>query len=171
MITVSDTTSLRCLALLIALTFGFAHSSDAIGQGGDKPSPQTSEVIGGLQLSAEIENEAVAIEGVIHLHKHLKNVSQSPITICKRRYWDFDFILPVSLFDEKGVGLEPTFVIEYRDEPPLTENDFITIPPGESIHTRRKIPFANYDLRDRKPGNYSLVVIFGSLLPKEVYSG
>jgi hypothetical protein len=109
----------------------------------------------------------VAIEGVIHLHKQLRNVSQSPITICKRRYWDFDFIFPVSLFDEKGVGLEPTFVIEYRDEPPLTEDDFITIQPGESIHSRRKIPFANYDVRNRKPGNYSLVVIFGSLLLKE----
>jgi hypothetical protein len=169
MIIVSDTTPLRYLALLIVLTFAFTNSSVAIRQGSDKPAPQTSEVKGGLQLSAEIENEAVAIERVIHLRKQLRNVSQAPITICKRRYWDFNFYFSVGIFDEKGIGLGPTFIFEYRDEPPLSEEDFITIPPGESIHSRRKIPLGSYDFRDRKPGNYSLVVTFGSLLPKEYF--
>lgn len=167
MIIISDTTPLRRLALLIVLTLAFTNSSEAIGQGSDKPSPQTSEVKGGLQLSAEIENEAVPIERVIHLHKELRNVSQAPITICTRRYWDRDFYSSVSIYDEKGVGLDPTFVIEYRGEPPLSEKDLITIQPGESIHSRRKIPFSNFDFRGRKPGNYTLIVRFSSLTPKE----
>jgi hypothetical protein len=132
-------------------------------KGGVKVSEPT-DTKAGLHLSVEVENDTLCLKDPIRFQVKLKNVSSKPITICKRLTWNGHPYFSVGI---KGEGRSvPMFIIaESRWQPPLSKDDFVTIPPGESIQRKVALPLNMFDFKG--PGNYQLIVWYESLATKE----
>ncbi len=118
----------------------------------------------GLQLSVEVENDTLRLTDSIRFRVKLKNVSDKPITICKRLTWSGHPYFSVGIRSDKE-AVHWLIVAESYGQPPLSKDDFITIPSGESIQRQEKLSLSMFDFKG--PGNYRLHVYYYSVATKE----
>jgi hypothetical protein len=120
----------------------------------------------GLKISAEMQRSTFQLsKDDMILQITLTNVSQSPITICKRGVWERVLWHSIAIKDEQDNFVFPTFIGERWDEPPLSKEDFITIQPNKFIQQKSVVPLDNFNFK--RAGNYRLYVSFYSLYSQE----
>lgn len=145
------------LSLLCSLVF--PHNS----RSHNEQNPNTKD---GLEITAEIDSDTYQLKrDDILLTVTLKNVSQTPITICKRWVWDKMLFSSINIGDAQDRLVHSVVIVERRNEPPLSKDDFLTIPSGQFIKKKQIVPPDNFDFN--RPGDYRLAVSFYSFYSEQ----
>jgi hypothetical protein len=152
-------------SLIIAFTSVGARGLMGEGQSqSDRPldSPDTRY---GLQLSVELRDTTVRLNGDTQIIVRLKNVGDKPIAIYKHLAWaDADSL---SLFIEvvQGKLKERDFVSEFFIAPPFPKEDFVTIQPGKFIERTRSISMRELEIEEH--GEYRMIIRYLSPIPED----
>ena len=151
--------------LIIAFTSVGARGHMGEGQSQSDRHPDPTDTRYGLQLSAELKDTAVRLNGDTQLIVRLKNVGDKPIAIYKHLGWADATSLSLYVRVIHGKLKERTFVSEFFTHPPFPREDFVTIQPGKFIERKRLISIRGIEIEE--PGEYSITIYYRSPIPED----
>ena len=142
-----------CIALLLVAFGSFAQT--------DKRAERRTDTYEGLHISIYLDKASYRFGDLATLRVVLTNVGDSPITIYKGLGWGCLGSLGYGLTDSRGRGLMPTFIPGSFYSPPFPKEDFITLKPGEAVHTQRRMQIGRQE-GIRQPGTYQVTVWYNN---------
>jgi hypothetical protein len=152
-------------ALIIAFTSMGARGFMGVAQSKSDRSPDPPDASDGLQLSVELKDTVVRLNGTTQIIVRLNNVGDKPIATYKNLVWAEATSLSLFVKVIHGKLKDPTSVKEFPYIPPFPKEDFITIQPGESIEKKRLITMEEIGIKE--PGDYRIIVRYRSPIPED----